>query len=94
MSVCHVVTLCRKNYQYRNGNGFAYKCQEAQLTNGLTCFLVQLSENGAESAAPDFQAVFAHFPGPEPNCLSNTVLIFVYFSGKDYFIDLKAETSA
>lgn len=92
MSVCYVITLCRRSYQYTNG--FTYNCQEAQLTNRLTCFLEQLSENGAESAAPDFQAVLAHLAGPEPNCLSNIVLIFIYFSGKDYFIHLEAETSA
>lgn len=79
MSVCYVVTSCRKSYQYRNG---------------LTCFLKWLSENGAESAAPDFQAVLAHLAGPESNCLSSIVLIFIYFSGKQYFIELEAETSA
>lgn len=93
------MTSCRESYQYRNG--FACNCQEAQLTKGLTYYLERISDNGDESesisengAAPDFQTVLAHLAGPQPKCLSNIVLIFIHFSGKHYFIDLQAETSA
>lgn len=51
--VCYVITSWRKSNQYTNG--FAYNCQQAQLTNGLTHFLEHLSENGVESATPYFQ---------------------------------------